>query len=65
MSNIASEISKLKRLHDNFYIIYNKEGKITGLSNKFHKKCICKSCLEVAERELQIIYINILNIKIV
>lgn len=65
MSNIASEISKLKHLRNNFYIVYNNQGKIIGLSNKVHRKHICKSCLEVTEKELNIIYIDILNIKII
>ncbi|NFH40745.1 hypothetical protein [Clostridium sporogenes] len=65
MSNIASEISKLKRLHNNFYIVYNNQGNIIGLSNNIHRKHICKSCLEATERELNIIYIDILNIKII
>lgn len=65
MFNIASEISKLKHLKNNFYILYNKKGAMIGLSNKFHKKHICKSCSEVTERELNIIYIDILNIKII
>lgn len=65
MSNIASEISKLKHLRNNFYIVCNNQGKIIGLSNKVHRKHICKSCLEVTEKELNIIYIDILNIKII
>ncbi|MBN3376347.1 hypothetical protein CF087_21155 [Clostridium botulinum] len=65
MSNIASEISKLKHLKNKFYIIYNKRGKMIGLSNRVHRKYVCKSCLEVKEPDLQIIYINILNIKII
>ncbi|EQC1535480.1 hypothetical protein ACY1J9_001311 [Clostridium botulinum] len=65
MFNISSEISKLKRLHDNFFIIYNKEREIIGLSNKAHRKHICKTCSEVSELDLQIIYINILDIQIV
>ncbi|BAO04979.1 uncharacterized protein CBO05P1_260 [Clostridium botulinum B str. Osaka05] len=65
MSNIASEISKLKHLRNNFYIVYNKQRKIIGLSNKVHRKHICKSCLEASEKELNIIYIDILNIKII
>ncbi|HDK7194989.1 TPA: hypothetical protein PTV74_003296 [Clostridium botulinum] len=65
MFNIASEISKLKHLKNNFYILYNKKGAMIGLSNKFHKKYICKSCLEVAEEDLNIIYIDILTIKII
>ncbi|AUN01431.1 hypothetical protein [Clostridium botulinum] len=63
MFNIASEISKLKHLKNNFYIVYNKRGTLIGLSNKSHKKYICKSCLEVAEPDLQTIYINILDIE--
>ncbi|MBY6842844.1 hypothetical protein [Clostridium botulinum] len=65
MSNIASEISKLKRLHNKFYIIYDKQGEIIGLSNKVHRKHTSKSCLEVTEPDLQTIYINILDIKII
>lgn len=65
MFNIASEISKLKHLKNNFYIVYNKKGEMIGLSNKLNKKYICKSCLEVAEEDLSIIYINILTIKII
>ncbi|EKS4345177.1 hypothetical protein QB607_003181 [Clostridium botulinum] len=65
MFNIASEISKLKHLKNNFYIVYNKRGAMIGLSNKSHRKYICKTCLEVKELDLQIIYINILNIKII
>ncbi|NCI19782.1 hypothetical protein EJM73_09100 [Clostridium botulinum] len=65
MFDIASEISKLKHLKNNFYIVYNKRGIMIGLSNKFHKKYICKSCLDVSEPDLQTIYINILNIEII
>ncbi|HID0768140.1 TPA: hypothetical protein ACXDAZ_002670 [Clostridium botulinum] len=65
MFNIASEISKLKHLRNNFYIVYNKQGEIIRLSNKAHRKYISKSCLEASEKELKIIYIDILTIKII
>lgn len=65
MFNIASEISKLKHLKNRFFIVYNKQGEIIGLSNKAHRKHICKSCLDVSEEDLNIIYIDILTIRII
>ena len=65
MFDLASEISKLKHLKNRFFIVYNKQGEIIGLSNRTYRKHICKSCLDVSEPDLQIIYINILNIEII